>query len=124
MWELICHHTYKLARLPVDLSPYNNHGTPSEAMTDDDFFADGVAPGSGAVRFPRLGCRISIPFGKAWGALGGIKVEVTARGSSSLGHGQTLIAGHESFIFRTKGSYLSAYFRGKSTLAGWGNFDG
>jgi hypothetical protein len=124
MWELICHHTYKLARLPANLSLlYENDGIPDKAMIDDDFLSDGAAPGSGAVRFPRPGCRIRVPPGKAWQPLGGIKVEVTARRSLPTS-GQTLIAGHESFTFKTVGQYLFALFRGKSTLTAWGNSDG
>jgi hypothetical protein len=124
MWELICHHTYKLAWLAADLSPlYDNDGIPDKAMIDHDFLEDGVAPGSGAVRFPRMWCRIRVPPGKASHPLGGIKVEVTARRSLPTSC-QTLIAAHESFTFKTVGQYLFALFRGKFKLAAWGNSDG
>jgi hypothetical protein len=69
-----------------------------------------VAPGSGAVRFPRLGSRIPVPTSEAWQSLGGIKVEVIARRDYAQTHNQTLIAGHNSFSFYIANSYLTATF--------------
>ena len=99
MWELICHHTYKLEGAPIDLSVYESHGRHEQFQTGDAL-VDGVAPGSGAVSFPRLGSRIRVPTSEAWQPLDGIKVEVTARRYYPQSHNQTLIAGHNSFSFR------------------------
>jgi hypothetical protein len=118
MWELICHHTYKLPGLPVDLSDYDSNGQ-IEGLTDNDFVSDGAMPGSGAVSFPRSGSRIRIPTGKAWQPLLGIAVEVLARVSSL--DSQTLIAGHGSFSLVTGNQLLGAWIDGDPT--GVSSFD-
>lgn len=106
MWELICHHTYKLHGVAADLSDFNSHGI-AQGLHDDDFVSDGVLPASGALRFPRGGSRIHIPTGKAWQPLVGIAVEVIARIQGSSSRGEMLVVGDGSFSFHTHNS-LSA----------------
>ncbi len=118
MWELICHHTYKLEGLPVDLSNYFSDG----GREYTDFLQDGVAPGSGALQFAQPQSRVSIPVSSdsPWQTLGGLKVEVTARVLTRASHWQTLIAGDGAFNFFLRDYHLIAEFPtapGKSTLA-------
>jgi hypothetical protein len=126
MWELICHHTYRWAGLPVDLSYYDCHGEAQNVA----FLPDGVAPDSGAVRFSGPQSRIWIRFDQderkslAWRPLVGIKVEATVRMNApssqaylphELSWPGTLIAGDTAFSFTIRGTLLFATFRGKST---------
>jgi len=117
MWELICHHTYKLEGLPVDLSHYASDGE----RESTGFQPDGVAPGSGALRFAQAQSRVTIPMSpnSAFRTLGGLKVEVTARVLTRAGHWQTLIAGDGAFNFFLRDHHVIAEFPtppGKSTL--------
>jgi len=97
--ELICHHVYAgWDGVPIDLSDHDSHGQ----AIGKDYLPDGIAPGSGAVRFWRPGSRIGVPAVKAWRSLGGIKVEVTARRRTTpilVDDHQTLVTGHDSFSF-------------------------
>jgi|RhiMetdeSRZDD1v2_1073273.scaffolds.fasta_scaffold884799_2 hypothetical protein len=97
--ELICHHVYAgWDGVPIDLSDHDSHGQ----AIGKDYLPDGIAPGSGAVRFWRPGSRIRVPAVKAWRSLGGIKVEVTARRRTTpilVDDHQTLVTGHDSFSF-------------------------
>jgi hypothetical protein len=111
-FELICHQTYsQWGGLPVDLSDYDSHGQ----AFDTEFLNDGIAPGSGAIRFPLPQSRILVPSSPASSSLTGIKVEVTVRRTSRLSRFQTLVAGHNSFSFFLIEDQLGASFRGKST---------
>src|SRR5262245_41870995 len=100
MWELICHHTYKLGGLAVDLSDHDCHGQ----AIDTTFVTDGIAPGSGALNFQNTG-RVHIPVSPVWQRLGGIRVEVTARLTGPRSLPRTFIrgaaqpGGAPSFIF-------------------------
>ena len=52
LWELICHHTYGgIPGVVVDLSPRATSHGQVFGLDDGDFLADGLATGSGAVRF-------------------------------------------------------------------------
>ena len=117
MWELICHHTYKLEGLPVDLSMYESNGERQAA----DFLPDGVAPGSGALRFQQPQSRVRIPAdaGSPWQTLGGVRIEATARVLAQVGHWQTLVAADGAFKFFFRDAHLIAEFSvapGTSTL--------
>jgi Concanavalin A-like lectin/glucanases superfamily len=117
--ELICHHTYATWNgFAVDLSDHDSNGVP-DSNADVIFLNDGATPGSGAVLLPipksRLRVRTSDP---AWNRISGLKVEATVRRGPHLTHGQTLVAGHNSFSFFLANNALYATFRcpGKSTL--------
>ncbi len=121
-FELICHHTYSgFGGFPLDLSGHDSHGQLPE---DTELLPDGVAPGSGAWRFPRLESRIRVPTSEAWQPLGGIRVEVTARRDYPQTHNQTLIAGHNSFSFYIANSLLYATFRTVKSTYPLQNIDG
>jgi len=94
MWELICHHTYKLGGLPVDLSRYDNHGR----TVGISFLADGIEPGSGALYFTGQG-RVEIPIQPVWKTLGGLKLEITARLKGYRPLPRFLMRGFDSFVF-------------------------
>src|SRR5476651_89301 len=91
MWELICHHTYKWAVRPVDISRYDNPAEASGAI----FLADGVAKGSGALRFFSPNAHVRVYPGVAWNPLGAIKVELTVRLTEPSTNSQTLIEGRQ-----------------------------
>lgn len=120
MWELICHHTYKLDGLPVDLSQYRSDG--HARLTQ--FEPDGAAPGSGALRCaqPRSGIHIPMRQGSPWTTLGAIQVEVTFRLLAWTSPWQTLIAGDGTFqLFARDSRVVAAYPTppGASTWTGW-----
>jgi hypothetical protein len=94
MWELICHHTYKWGGRPVDISRYDN---PAVA-TNRVFVADGIAPGSGALRFVNRAASVRVDsHGPAWDPLGAIKVELTAKMTDPSSGRQMLIEADNSF---------------------------
>lgn len=119
MWELICHHTYKLDGLPVDLSDYDNHG---EAV-DTTFLPDGIAAGSGALNF-QSGGRVHIPVSPAWQTLQGLRIEVTARLNGQRSLPRTLIRGSGtsggiSFLFCVwNRELIASYATAKPTFPG------
>jgi hypothetical protein len=119
MWELICHHTYKWAGRPVDISRYDN---PAEA-SGGIFLADGVAKGSGALRFFSPNAHVRVYPGVAWNPLGAIKVELTVRLTEPSTNSQTLIEGDSSFGVFVSEEKLFGYFVGKSIYPGM-NSDG
>ena len=118
MWELICHHTYKLDGLPVDLSDYDNHGQ----AIGTSFVPDGITESSGALHFQGTD-RIEIPIQPVWKTLGGIKVEITARLNGYRPLPRLLVRGFESFLFCVWNMELiGSYHTTKSTWPG-SNYD-
>jgi concanavalin A-like lectin/glucanase superfamily protein len=113
MWELICHHTYKWNGRPVDLSFYDNL-----ADANAPFLADGIAPGSGALRFVQHGNRVRVASGPAWNPLVALRLEITARLTEPSQARQTLIEGDKSFGLFVSGQALFFYFYGKSIIPG------
>ena len=60
IWELICHHTYTgIPGVIVDTSPPAASYGIARNLSDANFLADGVAPGSGAVSSPLRECLCS-----------------------------------------------------------------
>src|SRR4051812_21522345 len=106
MWELICHHTYKAEGRPVDISRYDN---PAE-RTGGIFLADGVRPGSGALRFLTRTSHILVsPSARAWDPLVAIRAEMTVRLTDPSMSSQILIEGDNSFGIFVKAQTLYAY---------------
>lgn len=95
MLELICHHTYKWEGLPVDLSPYGNHGDAQQT----GFIADAAAAGSGAVQIGFQTSRVKIPPGPAFASLGALRIEAVLR-LDGPGFYRTVVWGDESFELR------------------------
>jgi len=114
MWELICHHTYRWAGRPVDISQYNNSADASGAT----FLADGVAAGSGAWRFFRPQGRVHILSGPAFNPLVAIQVELTVRLTEPSTGSQTIIEADNSFGVFVRDQKLFGYFVGKSIYPG------
>ena len=115
-FELICHHTYSgFDGLPVDLSDHDSHGQ----AVDTEFLKDGVAPGSGALRFARPQSRVLIPVSSPWQTLSGIKVEITARLNGYHSLPRNLIRGLGSFMFFVwNRELIAAYNTTKPTWPG------
>ncbi|HEX6708739.1 MAG TPA: hypothetical protein VF068_00280 [Rubrobacter sp.] len=115
-FELICHHTYSgFGGLPVDLSDHDSHGQ----AFDTEFLKDGVASGSGALRFAQPQSRVLIPASSPWQTLGGIKVEITARLNGYRSLPRNLIRGPGSFMFFVwNRELIAAYETTKSTWPG------
>lgn len=104
LWELICHHTYHgIPGVVVDLSPSGaSHGRAS-GLSDGDFLADGLATGSGAVRFYKQDGRVRVPAETSpWQSIIGVKAEVTLRRQPSLG----FIIDCDAFQFHIRGNTL------------------
>jgi hypothetical protein len=94
VWELICHHTYDWHGLPIDRSAYDNHGSSFGV----DVLPDGIAPGSGALRFVS-GSGISVPLHPACRSLRAIRVDCTVRLTDPTPKLRTLIDCDGSFMF-------------------------
>lgn len=94
MWELICHQSYDWHGLPIDRSVYDHHGQAIGVQT----LADGIAPGSGAVRFAS-GSRIAVPLHAACRALRAVRVECTVRLIDPTPTRRTLVDCAGSFKF-------------------------
>jgi hypothetical protein len=115
LWELICHHTYKWDGRPVDISRYDN---PAE-VTNRQFVADGIAPGSGALRFVNRAAIVHVDSrGPAWNPLVAIKVELTAKMTDPTSGRQILIEADNSFGVFVDDEKVFAYFFGKSIYPG------
>jgi hypothetical protein len=94
-FELICHHTYDCFEgTPVDHTDHDSHG---QLVDDPPFLADGITPGSGALRFDKPQSRVHIMPKGPWLTLGGIQVEITFRVLKHVGNWQMLIAADGSF---------------------------
>lgn len=107
-WELICHHTYRgIPGVVVDTAPAGaSHGR-AWGLDDGDFLADGIAPGSGAVKLYKQG---SIHVGAeaaAWRSIGGVKGEVTFRRQPA---GAAFLIDGDSFAFHIRSDALVAWF--------------
>jgi hypothetical protein len=105
LWELICHHTYGgIPGVVVDLSPRAASHGQVFGLDDGDFLADGVATGSGAVRFYKPRGRIRVPTeAPPWQSIVAIKGEVTLRRKPSLG----FIIDSDAFQFHIRGNTLN-----------------
>jgi hypothetical protein len=104
LWELICHHTYSgIPGVVVDLSPRAaSHGQVS-GLDDGDFLADGIATGSGSVRFYKQDGRIRVPTEAIpWRSIMGIRGEVTLRRQPSIG----FIIDSDAFQLHIRGNTL------------------
>ena len=105
LWELICHHTYGgIPGVVVDLITASgaSHGQVF-GLDDGDFLADGVAPGSGSVRFYKQDGRIRVPTEAIpWQSIVGIKGEVTLRRQPSIG----FIIDSDAFQLHVRGNTL------------------
>jgi len=109
MLELILQQRYRANGIPVDISPYRNHGTGVDAPK-----ALGPAPDHDVVQFPNPTSRIKIGLGtqKAWSPLVALKIEVLARVNPIAARTLTLVAGDGSFRFRIMETALEASFEG------------
>lgn len=113
MWELICHQTYDWHGLPIDRSVYDNHGS----ALGVDTLPDGIAPGSGAVRFAS-GSGISVPLRSACRSLRAVRVECTVRLTDPTPARRTLIDCAGSFKFFIFSSGLWAVHAVQPSSAG------
>jgi hypothetical protein len=104
LWELICHHTYRgIPGVVVDRSPLAASHGQVFGLDDGDFLADGVAPGSGSVRFYKQDGRIRVPTeATPWQSIVGIKGEVTLRRQPSIG----FIIDSDAFQLHVRGNTL------------------
>ena len=102
LWELICHHTYRgIPGVVVDLSPCAASHGQAFGLDDSDFLADGIATGSGSVRFYKQGGRIRVPAEAIpWQSIVGVKGEVTLRRQPSMG----FIIDSDAFQFHIRGN--------------------
>ncbi|NEW39780.1 LamG domain-containing protein [Nocardia cyriacigeorgica] len=93
IWELVCHHTYAGSPgVAFDVSPSGRSHGKIVGLDENDFFADGVAPGSGAVKFSTPGARILIPASRSWSPIDAVYGEVTVKFDSTP-PGGTIIDG-------------------------------
>jgi hypothetical protein len=94
--EMICQQRYRELGIPVDVSPYRNHGAAAGTTA-----AAGPAPGRGAIHFGTPASRVAIPLGEwgAWAPLVALKVEVDVRLDPAAARTQVLVAGEGSFQF-------------------------
>jgi hypothetical protein len=106
MLELICDQTYTWEGLPVDRSPYENHGN---AINTDGSF-DGQEPGSGVIKFPHPDSRVLIAPGIAWNPMTAMKIEVLAKVDPMARRNSILVAGQGSFSFGILEGALEAGF--------------
>jgi hypothetical protein len=95
---MICQQRYRIAGLPVDLSPYRNHGIAT---------ATGVAPGPGiagqAITFDAVNSAVHVKPGSAgaWQPLTALKIEVDVRvPDPTLARTLCLIEGDAAFRFQ------------------------
>src|SRR5687768_3095446 len=100
MYQLICHHTYKWAGMPVDISPYGNDGTGAGGIA----LPHGATADSGAIRFDLPWHRVIIPLNTAagerkpvWRSLRALKIQATFRLRQPDPYHRTLIVGDRSF---------------------------
>lgn len=114
-WELILHHSYAgTPGVVFDHSPgRGSHGT-AVGLGPGDFVHDGVASGSGAVRFRRRGL-ISVTPTRGWDRLGAFRAEVVFRCDRPGGNGQ---------IFDTRPLAVFAHFSDRTFDFGFNTTDG
>lgn len=107
-WELVLHHTYSGAPgLMFDHSPGRlSHGQPVN-ISDADYVADGVRPGSGAVRL-RPTSMIRVPPSPSWNPLGCVRIEMVCE-TEMVRRGGVLATG-DSFNFSTGNSHFGGGF--------------
>jgi hypothetical protein len=96
MLELICQQRYRAQGVPVDLSPYRNHGSATDTTTDVD-----SALGHDVIGFANPDSRVAIGLGTfgAWSPLISLKIEVVARLDPRASRRLSLVEGDGSFSF-------------------------
>lgn len=115
MFQLICHHTYKLPRVAVDLSRFGNHGQ----MLDVAAVADGSAPGSGAARFEQTTSVVLVPASDSFKVLGALQIDVLVRLEAAPTDRMNLVEGYLAFAFFIEpDGVLTGTFYGPTTLGG------
>jgi hypothetical protein len=112
MLELICQQLYRLQGVPVDISPYRNHGSAIDAPG-----VPGPDATHEAIQFPNLDSRVAIGLGKlqAWSPLGALKIEIVARVDPQAALMLTLAEGDGSFLFYVNQTALAASIGGPSS---------
>jgi hypothetical protein len=105
MLELICQQRYRVSGIPIDLSPYRNHGSATDAP---GLFAPEL--GHNVIRFPNADSLVSIPPGQlgAWAPLGALRIEVTAQLDPHASLELALAEGHGAFLFYVNQGVLAA----------------
>jgi hypothetical protein len=109
--ELICQQRYRVGGVPVDLTPYRNHGVANDAPG-----VPGPDPARDVIEFPNLDSGVAIGLGKlgAWAPLRALKIEIVARLDPRAGRSLTLVEGDGSFIFDVSETALTASVNGPS----------
>jgi Concanavalin A-like lectin/glucanases superfamily len=105
MLELICQQRYRAAGVPVDISPYRNHGVANDApgRLDPDL-------GYEVISFPNPDSGVSIGLGTmgAWAPLVALRVQVTARLDPGASLEQLLVEGDGAFMFYVNQGAIAA----------------
>ena len=111
MLELICQQRYWVQGVPVDVSPYCNHGTAVDTTGVPG--ADGTHD---AIQFPNSDSRVAIGLSKfgAWAPLGALQIEVVARLDPKARLILPLVEGYGSFQFYVNQTALAASVTGSS----------
>jgi phage tail protein X len=105
MLELICQQRYRAQGVPVDLSPYRNHGSATDTTTVGD-----PALGHDVIVFSNPDSQVAIGLGTfgAWSPLIALKVEVVARLNPGASLELPLVEGDGSFSFYVNQTFLAA----------------
>lgn len=111
MLELICQQRYWVQGVPVDISPYCNHGS-----TVDTTAVPGADGTHDAIQFPNPDSQVSIGLGKfgAWAPLGALQIEMVARLDPHARLILPLVQGDGSFQFYVNQTALAASVPGAS----------
>jgi hypothetical protein len=109
MLELILQQRYRVSGIPVDISPYKNHGTGFDTPG-----VTGPAPNHDVAHFPHPASRVKIGLGTmgAWAPLVTLQIEVLARVDPRAARTLTLVEGDGSFRFGIMETALEAMFPG------------
>jgi hypothetical protein len=96
MLELILQQRYRVSGIPVDISPFRNHGTAFNTLG-----VAGPASDHDVVQFPHPTSQVKIGLGTmgAWSPLVALKIEVVARVDPQAGRTLTLVEGDGSYRF-------------------------
>jgi hypothetical protein len=107
MLELICQQRYRVGGVPVDVSPYGNHGQAIDA-------AVAAGPGHDAIHFPNADSRVVIGPGKssAWSPLIALKIEAVVRVDTSAARELAIAAGDGAFQFLITEHALTGFVAG------------
>jgi len=111
MLELICQQRYRVHGVPVDISPYANHGSAIDAPQSTP-----VDPQHLAIHFPNPDSRVAVGLGKfgAWNPLQALKIEVVARIDPRASRTLLLVQGDASFRFDVMELALEVFVEGPS----------